>query len=1475
MLIGAGDYGQFVNARQFTNGLIDEVEIFNRSLSQSEIQNIVNAGSGGKCKGYFDVTNTNDSGQGSLRQAIIDANNRLGLQTISFDIPGLDVHTITPLTALPEITETVYIDGYTQPGSTQNTLSTGDNAVLLIELNGTNLANANGLTINPTAPNSTVRGLVINRCPNTALEIQSGSNTIEGNFIGTDPTGTINLGNGNGVRMVSAGGNLIGGETEFDRGVRNIISGNRFYGVLTVSNSSGNRIWSNYIGTNAMGTAALPNGIGVSVDGTQNEIGGASFIGKPAGGTGAPAGSSGGIAGNVISGNGVAVRIENGSRTRILYNLIGTQADGTTALGNTEGSVIVNGINNFIDSNIIAFNGGAGVAIESGNKNSTRSSIFSNSGLGIDLSPAGITPNDDGDGDIGPNDLQNFPVLTDAITSGNSTTLRGTFNGRPNAPYRIDFYANASCHSSGNGEGQELVAVRFNLMTDSNGNASFLTNAQLVPLGQFVTATATDSAGNTSEFSACRQATAPLANITLDPTTVEGGQTSSARVSLADFAQTGGAIIALASGDAAVATVPTSVTVPEGSLSANFNVATSAVTSDTTVDIAATYGGLTRSATLTVKRPTPDLQVTSLEPPAQAQTDSSFDLSWTDANMGQARADGPWVDQVYLSPDNQLGNDTLLAEFAFTQSLEPSESANRIQSISIPRAAVPQDGSYYLIVRTDAAGNVPEVYETNNSRLAPITVSRALIPDLTVEFIETPDTAFFDQTVTVRWTVKNIGNASTNASEWVDELFLSNDRIPSGDDAIQLEVLNISYLNAGERYIASADVRIARGLSNTHYFIVKSDVRGHVVEYDENNNTLDKPINIQVPPLPDLQVPLVQGPEEGFTGQPMQLNWRVENRGTGNTLLGQVPWVDGIYLSQDQTLNPQTDRFIGTGGHSGGLAQNDGYTVSNFSVNIPNDIAGDWYVFVVADSQNSVYEFTGESNNSNLDGRHPIHIHATPPDLIVASASASANGTANQQITANWTVQNQGAFDANPNWIDTIYLSADATLEPTTDKALASVPRTSTLGPGLSYNASAVVRLPACISGVYFIFVFTDSGNQVFEYDPNINAETNNFSAAQAIQIANAPPDLRVTELSNAAAASAGQPVLLGWTVSNPGTGPTIEGSWIDRVYLSRSATLDGTALLAGSFTHTGDLTAGTAYARSENVTVPTSAQGTYNVFVVTDAGQTVAECGGDNNNVGVSSTPLDISNNLPDLTVTNVNTPFSAFAGQSVAIQWVVSNTGTAIAPSSALKDGVYFSTDPVLDTSDELLATALTNGQLAVGSTYNVNAQATIPPVTAGTYYLIVKADSDNFIFEGLHEDNNISSQAIVINVPEVDLQTTAVSAPDHAFSGQAMIVSWVVTNAGTQPTFASQWTDRILLSRDQILDATDPVIGFKVQEGALSADGSYNATVNAEIPPGLTGSYYVFVLSDVHHQAAEANEDNNTGVSNAVTLRASAAR
>ncbi len=443
-------------------------------------------------------------GQCTLREAIQEANATPETDTIAFAITDPPPKSIQPATPLPAITSPVVIDGTTQPGY---------RSAPIVELNGVNAgAGADGLQI--TAGSSTVRGLVVNRFSGDGIEISSGGgNTIERNRIGTDLQGVLDEGNGGrGINIVDSSDNVVGagGFSVVDLG--NVISGNAGAGVGIVGTGLGNTVADNLIGTDATGAHALGNGgDGVFVRARGNRIGDSSF------------------GGNVISANGRdGVHIQSGSGISADGNLVRDDDIGTDAvhggpLGNgRHGVAIVGGASSTsMDENTIAFNLGDGVFIGSGTLNRVSfDRTHDNGGLGIDLGPDGVTPNDPGDGDGGANGLQNFPVLTAATPFANSLQVTGTLNSEPNTTYEVDLYLSPACDGT-NGEGSQPT-TGANVTTNGSGNASFaVTINSHVFGGQVVTATATSPTKGISEFSACLAV--PFAHTFTVNTTADNG----------------------------------------------------------------------------------------------------------------------------------------------------------------------------------------------------------------------------------------------------------------------------------------------------------------------------------------------------------------------------------------------------------------------------------------------------------------------------------------------------------------------------------------------------------------------------------------------------------------------------------------------------------------------------------------------------------------------------------------------------------------------------------------------------------------------------------------------------------------------------------------------------------------------------------------------------------------------------------------
>lgn len=433
----------------------------------------------------FIVSNTNTTGAGSFRQAIVDANALAGPDIINFNIGGGGAQTINLTTALPDITEAVTIDATTQPGFA---------GTPLIQLNGGALAAAeSGLVIS--GGGTTVRGLIIVQFPGNGISINTtGNDILQRNFIGT-ADGVAALPNGGDGVLIDAVANVtVGGTTSADT---NVISGNTTAGV-DLNAAAVCLVQGNLLGTNAAGTAALGNGGGVSA--AQGAVN-CTIGGTTAG------------AGNVISGNfsGVGIGSPGTAENLVQGNRIGTNAAGTAGIPNNFGVAISNGADDEsiggIDpgaGNIIAFNSTTGVLVLSGAGHSIQhNSIFSN-GFGIDLiDDGGPTGNDSCDADGGPNNIQNFPVIGSAFSNGVSTFLSGNLDSVPGSGYTIEFFSTPACDPSGFGQGQVFIGS-----IDINSGASCITPFTVtLPVattpGSVITATATNQTLDTSEFSPC------------------------------------------------------------------------------------------------------------------------------------------------------------------------------------------------------------------------------------------------------------------------------------------------------------------------------------------------------------------------------------------------------------------------------------------------------------------------------------------------------------------------------------------------------------------------------------------------------------------------------------------------------------------------------------------------------------------------------------------------------------------------------------------------------------------------------------------------------------------------------------------------------------------------------------------------------------------------------------------------------------
>lgn len=440
------------------------------------------------------VTNTADSGLGSLRSAILAANGSTGLKTIRFDLPGACPRVISPITALPALTEPVFINGYTQNGAVENQQNQFFDGTLCVALAGGNNI-ATGLHL-ATQSNEffRVRGLMFYGFTSEGLRVSgSGRANIEGNLFGTGANLPSQVFADTAIRIQSAPGSVVGGASAANM---NVIGRAQQFGVRLETALGARLVVGNLIGVDRDGLSALPNQVGVFVEGAS---------------------------GDAIEGNAITDSLAQGvlfssatppANVIVRDNLIGARPLNTSLGGNASNAVRVFGNGHRISRNLIYNNGTDGMAVITPGRRVeiTQNRFRNNAQLAIDLSPDGPNPIDLDVGQTGANDQQNKPQLTSAGGTRVSGTVRGNLSSA-NGTYAVDFYLSDQCASPSGGQAQHVLARLSPLVLScatvgSNCVLPFQVNVtdvllDDVVLGGFVTAIATDEEGNSSELSDC------------------------------------------------------------------------------------------------------------------------------------------------------------------------------------------------------------------------------------------------------------------------------------------------------------------------------------------------------------------------------------------------------------------------------------------------------------------------------------------------------------------------------------------------------------------------------------------------------------------------------------------------------------------------------------------------------------------------------------------------------------------------------------------------------------------------------------------------------------------------------------------------------------------------------------------------------------------------------------------------------------
>jgi hypothetical protein len=740
----------------------------------------------------------------------------------------------------------------------------------------------------------------------------------------------------------------------------------------------------------------------------------------------------------------------------------------------------------------------------------------------------------------------------------------------------------------------------------------------------------------------------------------------------------------------------------------------------------------------------------------------------------------------------------------------------------------------------------------------------AAMPDLQVTQVQVPSTAYSGQSYQVSWVVKNTDLGGTNTPLWHDGVWFSPDSVFNPQLATYLgQFENISYLNPGETYSNSATFILPQGITGDYYVFVVTDKNNTVYEINETNNRRRNTVAMHVllTPPPDLQIISLITPDHTFSGQPINVSWEVKNLGTGQTVSSS--WSDGVYLSQDTILNIPSSTQLGIFPHSGALAPNGSYTKA-VSVNIPQAIYGKYYIHVYTDVSNQVYEYVYELNNTRRNDSLTVTL-SPPPDLVVTNIVSPPTGSSGQAITISWTVENQGAGQPfESGWNDRVYLTSTPAFDPSFSIVLGDNYRNGTLAAGSSYTVDRTFTIPNGFYGPNYVFIKTDCFNQVFEY----TFEDNNMLRSDTtVQIGLSPwPDLQVPFVYAPANAMAGQSVLVTWKVKNEGSA-TASSSWNDRIYLSTSSTWNPNTIVGTSdATRPVALLPDSSYTRSDNFNLPWNLSGTYYFYVSADIGNMIYEHTDEGNNLdGIATIQIEPIPPAPpsNLVANNLTSSTIAASGQPIEVSWTVSNLGPGTTTASSWTDGVYLSSDTILNTGNDLLLAVFSHySALNINQQYSRNQSIVLPNDLSGTYYVFLQADKDYQSNDENWANNSIrfTDQITITLTPTPDLQVTTSGSPAQINSGQPITVEWTVQNNGEGTTPTNIWYDGIYLSNDPYPDYWDIKLGTMVHTEVLDPTFSYSNSMQVEIPIYSSGNNFIIVVTDERNEIYERYAENN---------------
>ena len=649
---------------------------------------------------------------------------------------------------------------------------------------------------------------------------------------------------------------------------------------------------------------------------------------------------------------------------------------------------------------------------------------------------------------------------------------------------------------------------------------------------------------------------------------------------------------------------------------------------------------------------------------------------------------------------------------------------------------------------------------------------------------------------------------------------------------------------------------------------IHTDFLDLVFEHNFNgNNILHRTFHIDQH-LPDLVVSNFSlYLETTVQGNRMELNYTVTNQGSSST---ERSWTDRIGSSHQQLYSSRDTSFLQ-------YVQQSELTVGESRmqrsiISVPRILVGTLYLHILVDNNGRVLE---ENDNNNVYTAGPFTVPAVFPDLSVTNFISDISGDvfAGERLTLTWTVTNEGNGEvANIRWTDAVYIDMSQEITSRSIKLSNTQISRPSLLPSTSYTQSASVQLPIELSGPYSLIIRVNDGTVVDEND----SLTNNYALISLYMNTPPSPDFRVTNVTFMYH-TLDRILSAEWTVLNAGNSIRENLVWVDQVYLLADLSFNSRqALLVGTKTVTVNvLESEQQYTSSATIRFPSGILGTFYVYVEADGRNNILEINGEDNNYGRSRNTVTISQPpMPRLRIRtgNLELPTSIEAGQTLTVEYIVTNVGNGPLSLASWTDAVYLTTSNSNNRNEVLedgilLTQLLINRELGRNESYIVSVNVTVPYGVNQQSYIAVIVDVNDNLDETVSNEGSgnlfefpFDHSIVVEPGPLPDLTIIVPSSIRTLQGGQPATLMYDVENLG-QGRADGIWYDSIFLSNDALLDPFDTRLKTVRNMMNLEINSSYSQTTEVFIPFDLPSAlYYIFYEVDSSHSIPDIIPDNN---------------